>query len=136
MDSHASDNRRSIALKRILIYTGITFALTYAYGFGLLPILSRKAASGDQMLTILYSLAYTGIMFFPAIGALLTRLITREGFREHYLAPHLKGNVGTYLLAWFAPFVCTVLGALVWFLIDPGSFDPDMGYLTTLLAGQ
>lgn len=137
MDNSAPENsKREGTLKRILIYTGITFALTYAYGFGLLPALSAKASSGGQLLTVLYQLAYTGIMFFPAIGALLTRLITREGFRNHYLAPHLKGNFRAYLLAWFAPFVCTILGALVWFLVRPDSFDADMGFLTAQLNGQ
>ena len=134
---NAFDNtRQDGALKRILIYTGITFALTYAYGFGLLPFLSVKAVTGGQLYSILYSVAYTGIMFFPALGVLLTRILTREGFREHYLAPHLKGNAEIYLLAWFAPFVCTVIGAAVWFLVNPGSFDPEMGYLSTLLNGQ
>ena len=136
MDNESQGRHGDGTLKRILIFTGITFALTYAYGFGLLPALSNMAAQGNQLYTVLYTLAYSGIMFFPAIGALLARLITREGFREHYLAPHFRGNIGIYLLAWFAPFVCTVAGALVWFLICPDSFDPDMGYLKILLAGQ
>ncbi len=136
MDNASENRNREGTLKRILIYTVITFVLTYAYGFGLLPVLSAKVSSGGQLLAIVYTIAYSGIMFFPAIGALLTRVITREGFREHYLAPHLKGNIRVYLLAWFAPFVCTILGALVWFFIRPDSFDPNMGYLFAQLAGQ
>ena len=117
------ETERGKTVSRVILYTVITFILSYAYGFGLLPFLNRRAQDSEMML-ILFQTAYSAIMFFPALGALLTRLITREGFRTHYLRPNLRGNIGTYLLAWFAPFFCTIIGAVVWFLIQPGSFDP------------
>lgn len=126
---------RSETTKRALLYLGITFGLTYAYGFGLLPVLSRAAQTNGAMLAV-FQLAFTAVMFFPALGVLFTRLLTREGFSEHFLAPHIKGNAGVYLLAWFGPLVLTIVGAAVWFAVRPDTFDPEMGYLNAQLMGQ
>ena len=72
-------------------------------------------------------------MFFPAIGVLLTRLITREGFRESWLRLNLKGNLKYYLIAWFGPSVLTFLGMAVYFLVFPGKLDLSFGYLYSTL---
>ena len=58
-------------------------------------------------------------MFFPSIGVLLTRLITKEGFKDAWLKPNLKGNLKTYLLAWFGPAVLTFAGMGIYFLLFP-----------------
>jgi membrane protease YdiL (CAAX protease family) len=73
-------------------------------------------------------------MFFPAIGVVLTRLVTREGFKNAWLKPHIKGNIKTYLLAWFGPSVLTLAGCAIYFLLFPGFFDPDCGYMKQTMA--
>ena len=47
--------------------------------------------------------------------------------------PNLRGNIKTYLLAWFGPSILTILGALLYFLIFPDQFDPDCGYMQATL---
>ena len=119
--------------RRILIFLAITFAITYAYCFGVVWPLA-----GDADLRVVpavaVQLSVAAMMFFPAVGVLLTRLITGEGFRNAWLCPHIRGNVKTYLLAWFGPGILTLLGIGVYFLLFPGEFDPGLGYLKATLA--
>ena len=126
------ENIRKTETKRILFYIGITFLLTYGYCFGVIyPFINREDSAGTgSMLSILV----TVVMFFPAIGVLLTRLATKEGFKNVWIKPHFKGNIRTYLLAYFGPGVLTILGALVYFLVYPDNFDKNFGYLGQTLA--
>ena len=119
-------------LKRILLYIGITFLITYGYCFLLLhPVIRGESLSGVPSMAT--QLLTSAVMFFPALGVLITRLLTGEGFRESWLKLNLQGNIKTYLLAWFGPSTLTLLGAILYFLIFPGQFDPDCGYMQTTL---
>lgn len=123
---------KKIEVKRILIFVGITFALTYAWGFRVIwPFANTDNVS--QEVSIFAQLLIAVIMFFPAIGVLLTRLITKEGFKNAWLHPHFKGNIKIYLLAYFGPGILILLGAVVYFLIFPSQFDANCGYLQLTL---
>lgn len=120
------------ALKRILIYLGITFGLTWGYCFLVLyPIINKESLSGVP--SMLAQLMTAVCMFFPAIGVLLTRLITKEGFQNAWLRPNLRKNLKVYLLAWFGPGLLTFAGVGLYFLLFPDSFDPSFGYLRQTL---
>ena len=126
------ETKKTLETKRILIYLGITFLLTYGYCFGVVypfvkdPVLSVTASGYTQFVV-------AAGMFFPAIGVLLTRLITKEGFKNAWLHPHFKGNIKTYLLAYFGPGILTILGAVIYFLIFPKNFDANCGYFQQIL---
>ena len=127
-----NETSKKLETRRILIYLGITFALTYGYCFCVLYPLVNGENAGQQS-TGLLTLLIAAVMFFPAIGVLLTRLITKEGFRNAWLRPNVKGNVKTYLLAYFGPGVLTIVGMVIYFLIFPGELDLEFGYLRTAL---
>jgi len=119
-------------LKQILTYVGITFLLTYGYCFLVLyPTIKGESLSGIPSLPA--QLMTAAVMFFPAIGTFLTRLITKEGFRDSWLKLNLKKNIKTYLLAWFGPGVLTLIGAVLYFVLFQGSFDPNCGYMISML---
>lgn len=119
-------------LKRILVYLGITFGLTWGYCFLILyPLANGESLNGIP--SVAAQLMTAVCMFFPAIGVLLTRLITREGFKESWLKPNIKKNIKYYLLVWFGPGILTFLGAGLYFLLFKGSFDPDCGYMVQML---
>lgn len=123
--------------KRILVYLGITFGLTWGYCFLVLyPIVNGESLNGIP--SIAAQLMTAVCMFFPAIGVLLTRLITKEGFKNTWLKPNIKKNIRFYLLAWFGPGFLTLLGSGLYFLLFKGSFDPNCGYmrLTMEAAGM
>ena len=120
-------------LTRVLIYLVITFTITW--GFCLLvlyPVINGEALSGIP--SMVAQLLVVVIMFFPSIGVLVTRLITREGFREAWLKPNLKKNLKFYLLAWFGPGVLTLLGTVLYFVIFPNKLDLNFSYFYQTLA--
>lgn len=119
-------------LKRILIYITITFALTWGYCLLVLyPTVNGETLNGVP--SVAAQLLTAACMFFPAIGVLLTRLFTRERFRESGLRPNLKGNLKYYLIAWFGPGILTLLGMAVYFLVFPGKLDLSFGYFYSTL---
>lgn len=110
---------KKLETKRILLFLAVTFTLTYIYEFFVvLPLVK----SGSMYATVFISLA----MFFPSIGVLMTRLITKEGFKNSYLRLNLRGNIKTYLFAWFLPMVLIILGAILYYLIFGDRFDINM----------
>ena len=119
-------------MKRILIYIGITFGLTWAYCLAIVyPVANGTSLSGVPAMAT--QLAVAATMFFPSIGVLLTRLITREGFKNAWLRPNLKGHAKHYLLAWFGPGILTFLGMGIYFLLFPNHFDPTLSYFVAVL---
>lgn len=112
--------------KRLLIFLGMTFVMTWIYC--LLFVYPYAKATTVEELTML-QLFMAGTMFVPTICVVITRLITREGFKNSMIKPNFKGNIKTYLLAYFGPAVLTVLGAVVYFLIFPNQFDINCSYL-------
>ena len=120
-------------LKRAIVYLVITFALTWVYCLLIVyPIANGEALSGIP--SIATQLAVAAAMFFPAIGVLLTRLITKEGFRNAWLKPNLKKNLRFYLLAWFGPAILTFAGMGIYFLLFPDHLDLNFGYMKTMMA--
>lgn len=118
--------------KRILIYLVITFGLTWGYCFFILyPLVNGETLNGIPAMAT--QLLVAAAMFFPAIGVLLTRLVTKEGFKDAWLKLNIRKNLRYYLLAWFGPGILTILGCALYFLLFKGSFDPDCGYMKLTL---
>ena len=119
-------------LKRILIFLGIAFGLTWVYCLSVLyPMVNGEALTGVPSLVAQYLAAVC--MFFPGIAVLITRLVTKEGFKNAWLRPNLKKSIKFYLLAWFGPAVLTFAGMGIYFLLVPGSFDPECGYMKAVM---
>lgn len=119
-------------LKRVIIYLLITFGLTWLYCLLIVyPIANGEALNGVPSMAT--QLVVAAAMFFPAIGVVLTRLVTREGFKDAWLKPHIKGNIKHYLLAWFGPGVLTFAGMGIYFLLFPGRLDLSFSYFTATL---
>ena len=126
----------NVETKRILLFLLITFGLSWGYAFGVVWPLAESANVSDMSAVpaVAVQLAVAAMMFFPAVGVVLTRLITREGLGNAWLRPHFRGNVKAYLLAWFGPGALTVLGMGLYFLLFPGTFDPELRYFRETLA--
>ena len=123
---------QKLETKRIYIYIGTTFALTWIYCLTIIyPMMRGEALSAVPAVMTQFLVA--AAMFFPAIGVLITRLITKEGFKNAWIRPNIKGNVKTYLLAYFGPGILTILGTVLYFMIFKGNFDPECGYMKLTL---
>ena len=126
---------RKLNLKRIVLFLAITFILTYGVE---IIVIMPMAGSSDLTRAYLAQMLMAGVMFLPAFGALITRLITREKMTKDNMALslHLKGNLKYYGLAWFGTVLLTVFGAVVYFLIFPGQFDGSLGYVRAAYESQ
>ena len=113
--------------KGILIYLLICFLLTYAIEIAVIvPMMERAKNGGSQaMTTSLMAL----VMLVPALSALITRLITAEGFRDHMILFDIRGKGRYYIIAWFLTPLLIAAGAVAYFLIFRERFDPDMKYI-------
>ena len=119
-------------MKRISIFLAITFILTWAYEFGVVYPISSGALVGVPPVAAQF--ATGAAMFFPALGVLITRLVTREGFKNSLIKPRgFKKSLPWFVVAWFGPALLAAIGAAVYFLAFPQDFDPSM---STIVATQ
>lgn len=104
--------------KRIVIFLALTVVISWAV-FLLIPL--SGMTYGNGMSVVILTLA----MFMPALCSILTRLITKEGFKTMYLNPHFKGHIRHYLLIYFGPTLLLFLSGAIYFLLFPAAFDPE-----------
>ena len=123
------EHEKLAAKKRLIIFIALTIILAWIV-FLLIPICGLTYGSGASV--VISAVA----MFMPALSNLLTRLITKEGVGNMYLRPHVKGHVKEYLLLYFGPTVLLLLSGALYFLIFPGSFDPELTTLKGMVASS
>ena len=93
-------------IKRVLIFVFITFVITW-----IPEIIMTNTVGFDELFTSpKYLLINLYSMLTPAIGNVLTRVITKEGLAESYLHLNLQKNVKYYLFAMLFPAVSSVIG--------------------------
>lgn len=129
------EEEKKLNLRQIVIYLALTFLLTYSTEiFGIMPMVGsadpEQALAAQQMIS--------SVMFIPAIGALLTRLLTKERLtaKSLMLTVELKKDLKYYGIAWFGFVLLTLFGAALYFLIFPGQFDPELGYMKAISQAQ
>lgn len=125
----------SINNKRIVLFLIITFVITYAVEiFFIMPMAGSADINQAMMAQSLMAL----VMFIPSIGAVLTRILTKEKISGSniYLTLNLKKNLKYYGLAWFGFAALIIFGAALYFLIFPRQFDANLGYASAALNAQ
>jgi len=129
----------TISRKRILIF--LVFAIGTAWSMSLVIYLTGGLENGPTyevsgvQISLALILLSTVFMFAPAIANILTRIITKEGKSELHLKPRLKGGRWVYYLAaWFLPGILTILGGVLFFLLFPTYFDPNLSTLIDQLS--
>ena len=121
-------------MKRLVIFLGVTFALTWGLlvpaGFALGTFEHGEASSPVMLGLIAIS------MFFPLVGALVANFACEPAMRVHLgWRPRVQQNVRNYLIAWFAPAAIAFFGCLLFFALSPQLFDPTMrSYIETSAA--
>ncbi|MGI5900498.1 MAG: CPBP family intramembrane glutamic endopeptidase [Christensenellales bacterium] len=105
-------------MKRTGIFLVIAFVLTW----GICLILYLNGGLYNPFASI----ALAACMLCPAVASIITRLITKEGFKNMYIKPRFRGNGGRYVLSWLLMPLLITLGATLYFLLCPAHFDPSM----------
>ncbi|MBD5138377.1 MAG: CPBP family intramembrane metalloprotease [Ruminococcus sp.] len=114
-------NDKKLAVKRILLFVLFSYGIYWIFAglCDLLGILQDEA--GFQFVTFL-------AMFTPAIGSLLTRLVTKEGMANSMLRLNLKGNGKYYLMAIAFPIIYTAIETLLNSAVLGLKFDPNAAF--------
>ena len=75
-------------------------------------------------------------MISPAIAAVLTRWISREGWKDTYLRVNFKQNRRYWLIAWVGTPLLLLLGTGIYFAIFPQYFDQSFGAISKILTQE
>lgn len=107
--------------KSIWLYLVLVFVLTWTLELLLVCPHYADTHSSDKALAAQAMALVSVCMFVPALCVLLTRLLLCD-WSDCRLRLHLKGNAAAYLVGWFGPLVLVVLGAVLWFVLNPQEF--------------
>jgi membrane protease YdiL (CAAX protease family) len=117
--------------KRILIFLAIVIGVSWA-----VALLISTSSLMETSPTTAMSLANYIIIMTPALANIVTRLITKEGWKNLWLRPNFRRGWRYYLAAWLLPLLAVVVGAAAYYLFFPESFDPSLSSLQKLYAGS
>lgn len=114
-------NDKKLTAKRIILFVLFSYGIYWIFAglcdlFGIL-----QDDAGFQLVT-------SCAMFTPAIGSLLTRLVTKEGMANSLLRLNFKGNGKYYLLAVAVPLIYTALEDVLNVIIMGTKFDPNAAF--------
>jgi len=123
-------------IRRITIF--LAFAFGIAWSNGLIIFLTGGLVHSPEIIpgsgiTVSLALLSGGYMWAPTLAHLLTRLITREGWKDTYLRPRRYGWP-FWIAAWFIPSIMTIMGAFLFFFVFQQYFDPSLKVLQEMLA--
>ncbi len=119
MDTHPNN-------KRIWIFLAIAVGVPWLAALVLYLTLGRT--------DLIMASAVANLIFIstPMLANVATRLITREGWRRLWLWPKFRRGWPFYLAAIFLPFLATIGGAAIFYLVFPGSLDPNLAEVRKL----
>jgi membrane protease YdiL (CAAX protease family) len=125
--------------RRLSIFLGIAFGI--AWVIALILALTGGLANSLEVvpntgITLALLLVTMGYMWAPAFAHFLTRWITKEGWKDMGLRPRFKEALPFWIVAWVAPAVMTILGAMLFFIIFPAKLDSEFTILNELLAAS
>ncbi len=118
---------RKVDTRRVVLFLGLAFGI--AWLTGLVIYLTGGLANSPQIgpgLSLALVLMAVPYMWAPAIAAILTRLLTREKWKDVGLRPHFRKGWPYWLMAWVLPGLLTIIGAAVFFLLFRRYFDPSL----------
>ena len=107
----SSMEEKQTGRKRILIFLAVTFAVTY---FIEIVMIAPLAGSSDVNEAMAAQRLLSGVMFVPALGAVLARILTKEGFMgtNLYFTINLKENLRYYGLVWLGFGILIIAGEI------------------------
>lgn len=111
--------------KQFIIYLAVAFGTAY-----ILEIIGGLYANkGNQLV---FTLCLSVAMFMPLLGTLAAKF----PFKGMGWIPRIKGNVKIIVFSLLAPAVCAILGAVIFYLVFPGSFDSELTSLAQTVGPE
>ena len=125
--------------KRLFIFLAFAFGISWLTALvifltgGLVNSPELVPGTGISLALVLLASVY---MCGPALANIITRAITKEGTHDLWIRPNFKTGWKYWLAGWFGPGVLTILGAVMFFLIFPDTFDSSLEILKSQLAAN
>jgi CAAX protease family protein len=129
--------KTNVDTRRIIIFLGFAFGI--AWTAGLIIYLNGGLTNSPQLVpgvTLALVLLATVYMGAPALGNILTRLITREGWKDVGLRPNFKKGWRFWLAGWLLPAMMTLAGAALFFWLFPQYFDAGLSKVRQSMAAS
>jgi membrane protease YdiL (CAAX protease family) len=128
-DKNDQVTSQTVEWRRVIIFCIIALAISGSAAIYIAQSGGLEALSAGRAILVL-ALWY---MPAPAIANLLTRVITREGWQDLWLAPRFRRGWRTWVVAWFLPFLLVAAGAALYFAIFPQHLDANFGRFRAIL---
>jgi len=122
--------------KRLYIFLAFAFGLSWLIAAiifitgGLTNSLELIPNTGITLAVVLLA---SGYMWGPAAAHVLTRIVTKSGWKNLYLKPLIKKQWPYLLAGWFLPGILTIIGTVLFFLFFPSFFDNKLSFVTEQL---
>jgi len=130
LSGHQENNKRiNLFLLSSFGISWLTALVIFLTG-GLVNSPELIPGTGITLALILLASVY---MWGPAIAHIISRLVFREGWSTAFLKPEIKTGWPWWLVGWFGPSLLVLVGALVYFLLFPSSYDAQLTVLTSQL---
>lgn len=124
------NSKAKVDTKRVAIFLCLSFGIAWLTGLVIYLMGGltnpKQILPGIPLVVALLALPY---MWAPGLAHILTRLITREGWKDVGLRPHFRTGWRYWLLGWVVPGLMTIGGAGVFFLLFPSYFDSGLGIM-------
>lgn len=118
-----TEEQNRIETKRIFIFLIVTFLITWVVEGFLAPLAMN---SGDAEIMSQASSMISSMMFAPAFGAVVARLLTKEGLSHSGFQFNFSKHKFWFLFGWFGVSVLIFLGAVLYFIVNPSNYDGNV----------
>lgn len=112
-----------IETKRIIIFLIVTFGVAW---IAELAVIRPMYQSDDVDIVTKAVDMISSMMFAPAFGAIIARVLTREGLLHSGFQFNFSQHKFCFLFGWFGTTALTFLGAILYFVIFKDNYDPQM----------
>lgn len=118
-------NNTGFNKQQTMKYLISTFVIAWIMQIGVSILYNNGYAMAGQFLMAI-------MMFVPLLSVLFSGYkLTGMGWK-----PHIRGNIKTFLIAWFVPALFTAIGAAVYFTVFPAHFDMSGNYLVESIGAE
>ena len=119
----------SLNTKRILIFLGFASGIPWAVAL----VIALTGVWGNNPFQAV-TLANLVFISTPVVANIATRIVTKEGWGRFMLRPNFRRDWRFWLAAWLLPLLAAVVGGVIFYLLFPQSFDPNLGEVRKLTA--
>lgn len=122
--------------RRLYLFLAISFGIAWATFLAIYltgGLVDSPIIIPEANVSLALLLMAGPVMSAPAIAHLLTRIITREGWRDARLRPYPSRNWLYWAIAWFAPGILSIVGMAIFFWLFPRYYDPSLSMLRQMI---